>query len=98
MAAIAITAARVAPRAGHADVIHGGHLEGTMKNKLRLDALQVETFEPEAQASRGDGSVYGYSGQIGPLCGSEYPNCTGVYGPQCKTIYPNCGSPTDGCA
>ena len=68
-----------------------------MKKKLRMDTLRVESFEPEAPASRVGGSVYGYSGEIGPLCGSEYPNCTGVYGPACKSVYPNCGGQTDGC-
>lgn len=68
-----------------------------MKKKLRLDTLQVETFEPELRAFPGEGSVYGYTGEIGPNCASEYPNCTGVFGPACRTIYPNCGGQTDGC-
>ena len=61
-----------------------------MRKKLRLDTLRVDSFEPAAQPATGDGSVYGYSGQYGPACASEDPNCTGLYGPACRSQPPNC--------
>jgi hypothetical protein len=69
-----------------------------VRKKLRLDTLKVDTFEP-AQPVIGDGSVYGYSGQYGPACASEDPNCTGLYGPACRSQPPNCnvGGQTSRC-
>lgn len=64
------------------------------KLKLNADALQVQSFASQAlPASRG--TAYGYSGQFGPGCASEWPNCieirdSGVYGPNCASDPPNC--------
>ena len=63
-----------------------------MRKKLSLDTLKVDSFEPARQLSDAGGSVYGYSGQYGPACASEDPNCTGLYGPACRSQPPNCNS------
>ncbi|HET7229233.1 MAG TPA: hypothetical protein VFJ16_04490 [Longimicrobium sp.] len=48
--------------------------------KLNLDHLQVSSFEPAPPPAREagakeKGTVYGFSGQYGPACRSEPPNC-----------------------
>ena len=63
-----------------------------MRKKLSLDTLQVDSFEPARQQPDQGGTVHGYSGQYGPACASEDPNCTGLYGPACRSQPPNCNS------
>lgn len=50
--------------------------------KLNLERLDVSSFEPVAppatDRAKEKGTVYGFSGQYGPACRSEYPNCNAV--------------------
>lgn len=62
------------------------------RKKLALDLaeLRVQSFET-AEAAAERGTVRGMAtGQYGPLCASEDPNCTGLYGPACPSAEPNC--------
>jgi hypothetical protein len=71
------------------------------KKKLVLENLVVESFDSAPPPLADRGTVRGYlSGQYGPACASEYPNCdpSGAYGPDCASEWPNCGyGQTDRC-
>jgi hypothetical protein len=53
-------------------------MEMTMRKlKLDPDAMQVESFSPQALPAE-RGTAFGYSGVYGPACASAWPNCNDI--------------------
>ena len=69
------------------------------KKKLSLDNIKVQSFITNMDSNASLGGRPEASGEFGPICISEFPNCepSGEFGPICVSEFPNCGSAYTDC-